>query len=803
VAGRQEGGGLAQRDPDRKTQILIGTFVKRCFGSLTLRMVIPVVLVASLMGMGLYLFVLRAVSEFADHQIREGLAGLSRNIYDICDRNFTQLVRSGEMDDDRAVRIKKALTLGAIEDYAKRSLLGCRVYDTRQGETLLLEMSPGLSDYLSHHPPEGTPLQIRFDGRIYYLSRFGFNPWDWKVDLLKDTAEYAPLVKRVKLAYTVTAVLLLFSILILLLLMEKLLRSPLNRIISAIRAGRSPDYRGIHELEFLSDSIAAMKRSLEERNWWIEQLYRVAVATRGELFFRRIAETLSEALGLNVLITRRSGDEDGFTSVASAGEPKDTAADFPADGLPLQQIADEKRPIVMASGAWRRMMSAPCLSQVKAESYAGLPLFSHDGEPIGVINAFGNGRTFSEWDLGLIKTAGQMAGAEFELMEQETEKELFRTQVFRAQKMESLGVLAGGIAHDFNNLLMGIQGNVSLMCLDVDKDAVFLNRLKNIEEYVQRGSQLTSQLLGLARGGKYEVRPRHINQVIRRSAEMFGRTKREIAIHERYAEDILPVEVDQGQMEQVLLNLFVNAWQAMPEGGDLYLETQNVVLDREYVRPFSVEAGRYVRISVTDTGIGMDKATQERIFDPFFTTKEMGRGTGLGLASAYGIIKNHGGFMNVYSEKGHGATFSIYLPACDKAAVLEVRHEGEVLGGSESILLVDDEEMILEIGKALLERLGYTVLTAGSGEEAVRICEENKEKIQIVLLDMIMPDMSGRDTFERLKAIIPGVKVLLSSGYSINGQAREILDCGCDGFIQKPFKIDELSQRLREILGKG
>ena len=196
----------------------------------------------------------------------------------------------------------------------------------------------------------------------------------------------------------------------------------------------------------------------------------------------------------------------------------------------------------------------------------------------------------------------------------------------------------------------------------------------------------------------------------------------------------------------------------------------------------------------------MDKATQERIFDPFFTTKEMGRGTGLGLASAYGIIKNHGGFINVYSEKGHGSTFNIYLPASEKEVIEEKKPAGDTLRGSETVLFVDDEDMIIEIAEDLFEQLGYKVLIARSGKEAIEIYEENKERIDIVILDMIMPDMSGGETYDRMKDINPKVKVLLSSGYSINGQATEILDRGCNGFIQKPFKMKELSQKLREIL---
>jgi PAS domain S-box-containing protein len=244
-----------------------------------------------------------------------------------------------------------------------------------------------------------------------------------------------------------------------------------------------------------------------------------------------------------------------------------------------------------------------------------------------------------------------------------TEKRSLELQFQQAQKMEALGTLAGGIAHDFNNLLMGIQGNTSLMLLEVDPDNVSKERLDNIEKYVKNGAELTKQLLGFARGARYEVKFSNLNLIVSESAQMFGRTKKEIMIHESYEEDVWTSEVDPGQIKQVLLNLYINAWQAMPSGGALSVSTKNMILDHTFVRGHDVKPGKFVKISVSDTGVGMDKATQQRIFEPFFTTKEVGCGTGLGLASAYGIVKNHGGIIEAESQKGHGTTFNIYLPA--------------------------------------------------------------------------------------------------------------------------------------------
>jgi CheY-like chemotaxis protein len=238
----------------------------------------------------------------------------------------------------------------------------------------------------------------------------------------------------------------------------------------------------------------------------------------------------------------------------------------------------------------------------------------------------------------------------------------------------------------------------------------------------------------------------------------------------------------------------------MPGGGDIYLETQNVFLSDDEIARYGIQPGLYVQISVVDTGVGMNEKTRERIFDPFFTTKAMGRGTGLGLAMVYGIIRGHGGAINVTSELGHGTTFTIYLPASDKNIVVEKTVAAETVKGMETILLIDDEPINLEVSGELLESLGYRVYLAGGGQEGLAIYEEKRDEIDMVILDMVMPGISGGETFDRLRRSDPDIKVLLCSGYSINGQAQNILDRGCNGFIQKPYKMSHLSQKIRELL---
>ena len=383
----------------------------------------------------------------------------------------------------------------------------------------------------------------------------------------------------------------------------------------------------------------------------------------------------------------------------------------------------------------------------------------------------------------------------------EEEKKKLEAQLTQAQRMEAIGTLAGGIAHNFNNLLMGIQGNASLMLLETDSAHPNYERLNNIEKQVQSGSKLTRQLLGYAREGRYEVKPISFNQMVKYTSNTFGTTRKDIRVHQDLSEKLYGIKADQGQIDQVLLNLYVNAADAMPGGGDLFLKTTNVSHKDMAGKPYEPKPGNYVLLTVRDTGVGMDKETKERIFDPFFTTKGLAKGTGLGLASVYGIIKAHGGYIDVESEKAHGTTFSVYLPTTEK----EVKEEkemlpGEFAKGKETVLLVDDEDMILDASEQMLKKLGYEVLLAGGGQEALEVYEENQDNIDMVLLDMVMPGMGGGEAYDRMKEINPDINVLLSSGYSIDGQATEILQRGCNGFIQKPFNMEQLSQKIREIL---
>jgi len=504
---------------------------------------------------------------------------------------------------------------------------------------------------------------------------------------------------------------------------------------------------------------------------------------RSEQRYRELLSSVSDMVYAQDL-------EGRFTSINTAGS---IIFGHPPEEMIGRRAAEFMKPV------FRKAFEDEYLGRLKTEGvFSGTSLYFHkDGS-----------RRYLEYRSQRVTTSDGrsfISGIARDVTErilQEKRLKQLQEQLVQAQRLEALGTLAGGVAHDFNNLLMGIQGRTSLMLMDVDSSHYYHEHLKGIEEYVKSAASLTKQLLGFARGGKYEVLPTDMNDLVKKTAEMFFRTQKEIAFFQKFQEEAWAVEVDRGQIEQVLMNLYVNAWQAMPGGGSIYLETSNVFLSEEQVKPYDLIPGRFLKISVKDTGTGMDEKTRLRIFDPFFTTKEMGRGTGLGLASAYGIIKNHGGIIKVFSRQGEGTAFEIFLPASEKKAVKEPEDILKVTKGSETILLVDDESMILKVGRQLLEKISYNVLLAQGGSEALKIYEKEKTNIDLVILDMVMPKMSGRETFDGLKAINPEVRVLLSSGYSLNEQSQEMADRGCAGFIQKPFSITVLSQKLREILGQ-
>lgn len=388
-----------------------------------------------------------------------------------------------------------------------------------------------------------------------------------------------------------------------------------------------------------------------------------------------------------------------------------------------------------------------------------------------------------------------------ELKKIEGERLRLEHQLLQVQKMDAIGQLAGGVAHDFNNILGIIQGNISLMLLKTESEDDNYPRLQRIDESVRRGADLTKQLLGFARGGKYELKTISVNELIEKSIRFFLETRKDIETDLKLYAGVHPVEADAGQLEQVLLNLYINAAHAMPGGGKIFIESSNISVYGDNADSTGLKEGNYVKVSVSDNGTGMDNDTLKRIFEPFFTTKTHSGGTGLGLASAYGIIRNHNGIINAYSEPGHGTTFNIYMPSTYKQVVADEEDKGmDLVCGKGVILLVDDEQSIINTVTELLGALEYTVITALNGSDAISVFSEKKDFIDLIIMDMIMPGIKGTALLKKFREINPYVRVLLSSGYSMQDEIQKALENGCQGFIQKPYRLSDLAAMVHKIL---
>jgi PAS domain S-box-containing protein len=400
---------------------------------------------------------------------------------------------------------------------------------------------------------------------------------------------------------------------------------------------------------------------------------------------------------------------------------------------------------------------------------------------------------------------GRFAGA-LAMITDISERKQLEEQFRQAQKMEAFGQLAGGVAHDFNNLLTVISGYSELLLSTAGLDDSTKNLITQIHMAGERAASLTRQLLAFSRKQVLEPKVLDLNTIIIDTEKMLRRLIGEdVTLTSVLQSDLARVKVDPGQMDQVIMNLAVNARDAMPQGGKLTIETTNVDLDQAYAETHpEVTPGRYVMMAVSDTGCGMDDATKARIFEPFFTTKGPGKGTGLGLATAFGIVKQSGGHIAVYSELEHGTSFKIYLPVVTERISSGKSFHGVRTApkGNETVLLVEDEDGVRGFARHALQMFGYTVLEASNGAEAIKMCEEQKEPIHLVVSDVVMPEMGGRRLIEQLTALRPGIKVLFLSGYTDDAVMRHgVLEAEV-AFLQKPFTPTALANKVREVLDR-
>jgi two-component system cell cycle sensor histidine kinase/response regulator CckA len=389
------------------------------------------------------------------------------------------------------------------------------------------------------------------------------------------------------------------------------------------------------------------------------------------------------------------------------------------------------------------------------------------------------------------------------LKSKEREFKKLEAQLQQAQKMEALATLAGGIAHDFNNILQTIMGNTQLLLMGKDKGDPDYKKLTQLEMAANKGSELTKHFLTLGKKIESKFSPHDLNRLIKEIKKLLGRTiPKMIEIELQLASDLKMVNVDRGQIEQIVMNLSINARDAMPDGGKLIFNTQNVILNSDEYTKFLHESREYVLLSISDTGSGMSTEEIRHIFEPYYTTKEPGKGTGLGLAMVYAIVKNHRGSIDCLSKPGEGTTFNIYFPVTNSnnrySKAEEEKGEKEILNGAETILLVDDERAILETGKEMLERYGYHIITAENGEEA--ISKYSHASVNLVVLDIGMPGMGGLKCLNKLLTINNKAKIIISSGYSMNGRINEALESGAKAFVAKPYRLKEILKTVRKVL---
>ena len=386
-----------------------------------------------------------------------------------------------------------------------------------------------------------------------------------------------------------------------------------------------------------------------------------------------------------------------------------------------------------------------------------------------------------------------------------TEHRKLEEQLRHAQKMEAIGTLAGGVAHDFNNILNVIMGYGGMVMDKMDPHSPLREQMNEVLVAAERAATLTKRLLVFSRKEVVNVKPVNVNEIISGIQKMLNRVIGEdIDLQVALADRRLTVLADVGQIEQVLMNLVTNARDAMPKGGHLTITTETAQMDEAYVAAYGYgKPGLYAVIAVTDTGIGMDAAAQTKIFEPFFTTKGIGEGTGLGLAISYGIMKKHNGYIKCYSEPDKGTTFKVYLPLVEDTAISGIKAEppGAIQGGTETILVAEDDPSLRRLVRIILESVGYPVIMAEDGEDAVAKFMQNRDKIKLVILDLVMPKKSGKEAYEEIKKTSPGIRTFFLSGYTMDMISRMEIEKGMD-LVRKPFVPNDLLRKVREVLDR-
>ena len=530
-------------------------------------------------------------------------------------------------------------------------------------------------------------------------------------------------------------------------------------------------------------------------------------AALGEAFFRSLVRHLAKALGTHYAVVAELDGDLVRTRALWGGDGFLKTVEYPLAGSPCLEVVRSGVTAFHPRDLGRIFPDHCVPADLGAESYLGTPLFDVDRQPIGLLAVLDQKpMTKNARDATLLSVFAARAAAEIQRERLETHRQMLQSQVLHVQKLESLGVLAGGIAHDFNNLLCGILGHVELALLRSGDDSPIHSHLRAIQTAAKRSAELAEQMLAYSGKGRFVVTRLDLNQLIEEMLELLSTSiSKKVRLGLDLDRQLPAIKGDATQMRQVMMNLMMNASDAIGEAsGRITVRTGVCEADRAYLRGAylaeHLPEGRYLFIEVEDDGCGMDDETRDRLFDPFFTTKRDGRG--LGLAALLGIVRGHQGAVRVASRLGEGATFRILLPGQSEPseAPAPVPVDVPAWDGGGKILLVDDEAIVLETTRKLLESLGFEVLTAENGRRGIEVFSRHAAEIQVVVLDMMMPELDGLETFRELKRLDPEVKAFIASGYSRQSIASLLEDEGLVGFVQKPFRRDQLGAKLREIL---
>ena len=548
-----------------------------------------------------------------------------------------------------------------------------------------------------------------------------------------------------------------------------------------------------------------MKRRIIEQINRLKRLSELGISLTGDPIdiFQSIAVMIGELL--DVPVVNISEIRDGklvFLSTYDHGKVAPYAGTCSLNNMPCATV-EETKDLRVYQNVTELFPEAVFLKQFNAFTYCGFPALDADGKVVAVICLLDDQpHNFSEEDKYLMKILAQRIGAEIERQKIFNDRKKLETQLLQATKMEAIGRFAGGIAHDFNNLLSVIVGYTEMLLMDLPAADPVAERISIVRAAGEKAAELTQQLLAFSRRQVLELRVVSMNSVIKNMSKMLTRIIGEDIVLELHTlASAGTVLADSGQLEQVVMNLAVNARDAMPDGGSLILETADVELDEGYaISHEAVIPGRYVMLAVSDNGTGMSKDVQERIFEPFFTTKTAGIGSGLGLAMIYGIVKQHHGYIYVYSEPGKGTTFKIYLPAVQKDVIEADRKKVPLLNGNETILVVDDDPFIRKLTVDMLTPLGYSLLQADNGANALKTSDAFEGAIDILITDVIMPGMNGKELADAFLLKRPKAKVIFMSGYTTDAIAHRGIIEKETAFIQKPLTLYKLAGKLREVL---